>query len=55
MREGGSVDVKLARKVAKAEGRWGWVNRSIRRWLRSGFVLGPSVGGGDPGGVGGVG
>ncbi len=43
MGEGGSVDVWLARKVAKAEARWGWVDRSVRRWLGSGVVLGALV------------
>ncbi len=54
MGEGGSVDVWLARKVAKAEARWGWVDRSIRRWLGSGVVLG-ALAVGIPGGGGGVG
>jgi hypothetical protein len=48
--EGGSVDVWLARKVAKAEARWGWVDRSVRRWLGSGVVLG-ALAVGIPGGL----
>ncbi len=50
MGEGGSVDMWLARLVAKAEARWGWVDRSIRRGLGSGVVLG-ALAVGIPGGV----